>query len=145
MEHLIVEKISSYIEDNLDKDLSLEDIAKKFHYSKYHINRAFSESKGCTIYKYIQTCRLKEAARKLAETDEPIVEIAYDAHYGSQPAFTQAFRQVYFCTPQVYRKNAVMESRRSWVEMQVQMALSMHSRILLGYVMHGIGKGGMSA
>lgn len=47
------------------------------------------------------------AAQKLAETEQPIVEIAYEAHYDSQQAFTFAFKQLYECTPNTYRKNGV--------------------------------------
>lgn len=100
----IVKDILEYIEDNLDEDLSLDRIAGKLCYTKYHINRLFSQETGTSIYKYIQTRRLSEAARKLSETDMPIVDIAYEAHYGSQQAFTQAFGSVYMCSPMAYRK-----------------------------------------
>ena len=55
-------------------------------------------------YKYIQGRRLTLAARELVETKKPITEIAYEAHYNSQQAFTLAFHQLYLCTPQTYRK-----------------------------------------
>lgn len=100
----IVKDILEYIEDNLDGDLNLDKIAGQLCYTKYHINRLFSQETGSTIYKYIQTRRLSEAASKLAETKKPIVDIAYEAHYGSQQAFTQAFGRVYMCSPQAYRR-----------------------------------------
>ena len=100
----IVEDILEYIEDNLDDELTLDKIAGQLCYTKYHINRLFSKETGSTIYKYIQTKRLSEAAGKLARTERPIVDIAYEAHYGSQQAFTQAFGRVYQCSPQAYRK-----------------------------------------
>ena len=65
----IVKDILEYIEDNLDEELSLDRIAGKLCYTKYHINRLFSQETGTSIYKYIQTRRLSEAARKLSETD----------------------------------------------------------------------------
>ncbi len=100
----LAEKIRAYIEENQDEDLTLDRLAEKFHYSKFYIERIFRERNHCTVYKYIQECRLAEAARKLKETDRAIVEIAYEAHYNSQQAFTLAFRQKYLCTPQEYRK-----------------------------------------
>lgn len=100
-------EIISYIEENLDSDLTLDKLAEKFHYSKFYIERMFQECTGCTVYKYIQRQRLSEAARKLQKTDKAIVEIAYEAHYNSQQAFTLAFRQRYLCTPQEYRKKEV--------------------------------------
>ena len=100
----IVKKITSYIEAHLDEDLSLESIADSLHYSKFYLARTFAEQTGSTIGKYIQGCRLTLAARKLVETNKPIIEIAFEAHYNSQQAFTLAFRRLYLCTPQVYRK-----------------------------------------
>lgn len=100
----VTEKVLSYIENHLDEDLSLEKIAEALNYSKFYMARAFKENTGHTLYKYIQGRRLDEAARKLAETAQPIVEIALEAGYGSQQAFTAAFRYAYLCTPQEYRR-----------------------------------------
>lgn len=104
----IVKRIKDYIELHLDDDLSLDKIANEFNYSKYHIARVFAEQTNCTIYKYIQGRRLSFAAKQLVETQKPIIEIAYEAHYNSQQAFTLAFHQLYFCSPQTYRKNEVL-------------------------------------
>ena len=84
----ITERILLYIEDNLEKQLSLERIAKEFNYSKFYIARIFKEHTGITLHKYIQGRRLDKAAKKLAETKQPIAEIAFEAGYASQQAFT---------------------------------------------------------
>lgn len=102
----VTEEVLSYIEDHLGQDLSLEEIAGKLNYSKYYVARAFKENTGMTLHKYIQGRRLSEAARKLAQTRQPIIEVAFDAGYSSQQAFTQAFRQEYLCTPREYRRIA---------------------------------------
>lgn len=107
------EKVTEYIEQHLSEDLSLEKIAKGLNYSKYYLARTFAEKTGSTIYKYIQKCRLSLAAQQLAETDKPIIDIAYEAHYTSQQAFTLAFHQQYLCTPQTYRKNSMLYAEQS--------------------------------
>lgn len=107
MNHSVVEKVVTYIEMHLEEDLSLDQIAKGLNYSKYYIARVFVENTDCTIYKYIQGRRLTEAAFKLINTQKPIIEIAYEAKYSSQQAFSLAFHQVYLCTPQTYRKKGV--------------------------------------
>lgn len=108
----VVEKITSYIEAHLDEDLSLERIADALHYSKFYLARTFAEQTGSTIGKYIQGRRLTLAARKLVETNKPIIEISYEAHYNSQQAFTLAFRRMYLCTPQVYRRRGRVDIRQ---------------------------------
>lgn len=117
----LTERIIRYIEDNLDKDLSLEKIAEELNYSRFYAARTFKEHTGMTLYKYIQGRRLEEAAKKLAETDQPIVEVALEAGYGSQQAFTQAFRYVYACTPQEYRRRGSFMSGRGRIDGSVKM------------------------
>lgn len=104
MEHKkMIEKTIDFIENNLDGRLSLDEIAKDAGYSKFHLNRVFFDCVGCTIYKYIQMRRLTVAAQKLVYTKKPVIEIAYEANYGSQQAFTFAFRNLYGRPPQEYR------------------------------------------
>ncbi len=105
--HTVAEKIADYIETHIHEDLSLDKIANACNYSKFYIARIFTKETKCTVYKYIQGRRLTMAAQKLVETEQPIVEIAYEAHYDSQQAFTFAFKQLYECTPNTYRKNGV--------------------------------------
>lgn len=98
-----IKKIIEYIENNLDGQLNLDEVAKEAGYSKFHLNRVFSECVGCTIHKYIQMRRLTVAAEKLVYTKKPIIEIAVEANYSSQQSFTFAFCQLYGHPPQEYR------------------------------------------
>lgn len=117
-EQSIVDKITDYIEKHLTQDLSLDKIATDLNYSKFYIARTFAEKTGTSIYKYIQGRRLTLAAKELVETTKPIIDIAYEAHYNSQQAFTLAFHQLYQCTPQVYRKNGIYYPRQLRMDMQ---------------------------
>lgn len=128
----IVKKVADYIEAHIDEDLPLDKISSALHYSKYYIARMFNEETGCTIYKYIQGRRLTIAAQKLAETKQPIVDIAYEAHYDSQQAFTLAFKQQYGCTPNVYRKNGVFYPKQTRLCMMRSMSGTAAMFCLLG-------------
>lgn len=128
----ITKKVLSYIEDNLDNELSLEKMAKELNYSKFYIARAFKENTGYTIYKYIQSRRLNEAAKKLVQTTRPIIEIALEAGYSSQQAFTQAFRYEYICTPQEYRRIGIFIPKQNSLNMRMSKRLLFFSCILGG-------------
>lgn len=104
---LLTKKILSYIENCLAQGLTPENMPADLHYSKFYLARVFRQDTGLTLYRYIRGRRLDEGAKKLAWTDRPIVEIALEAGYGSQQAFTQAFRPVYGCTPQEYRRRGI--------------------------------------
>ena len=119
----IIKKVIDYIEDNLDRPLDLDKIAKEAGYSKFHLNRVFSDCVGCTIYKYVQMRRLTVAAEKLVNTQKPIMEIAYEANYSSQQAFTYAFRQLYGYPPQTYRTIKVHISKFNKFELKSKLVM----------------------
>lgn len=111
----IVDKIINYVEANLSapERLGLEEIARYAGYSKFHVNRMFSDVTGCTIHRYMKERRLSEAAKKLVLEDDSIAKIAQDASYLSQQAFTLAFINVYGCTPLTYRKARIYKEVRN--------------------------------
>ena len=127
----VTEEVLSYIEDHLGQDLSLEEIARELNYSKYYVARAFKENTGMTLHKYIQGRRLSEAARKLAQTRQPILEVAFDAGYGSQQAFTQAFHREYLCTPQEYRRIGRFVPRQGRIKMGAGRGIVLYMRFSL--------------
>lgn len=100
----IISKVINYIEEHLEERLDLEKVAHAAGYSKYHLNRMFAKSVGCTVHQYIQKRRLTEAARALVQTEEPIIHIALTAGYETQQSFTLAFKKRYLVSPQIYRK-----------------------------------------
>ena len=99
----VVEKVIDYIEENLEKEINLDNISKNIGYSKFYLNRIFTEYTGITIYKYLQKRRLTMAAEKLVKTDKPIMQIAYEAGYDTQQSFSFAFKQEYLYPPKIYR------------------------------------------
>lgn len=113
----IARQVIDYIESNLEGDLDLEKIAENAGYSRFHLNRIFTEETGCTIYKYLQTRRLTDAAKKLVETGTPIARIAGEAGYSSQQAFSLAFKQAFGCPPKVYRDRGIFVPRQNKLSM----------------------------
>lgn len=118
----IVEEVIGYVEArlSLEEGLDLEKIAEYAGYSKFHLNRMFSEVTGCTLHRYVRERRLTEAARKLVQEKASIYDIAWEAAYRSQQAFTLAFKQAYGCTPQTYRKAGVHKELRARETVQKQ-------------------------
>ncbi len=94
-----------YIETNLDEPLTLETVADVLGYSQYHLHRMFTKTVGLTMHEYIQRRRLTEAAKLLVFSKNPISEIALQAGYESQQAFSSIFKSMYKLPPQRFRKN----------------------------------------
>lgn len=54
----LIKRIISYINVNIDKDISLDKLSSEFFISKYHLCRTFKKSTGFTIREYINKKRL---------------------------------------------------------------------------------------
>ena len=113
----IVGKVLNYIEDNIEKEINVDKIAKNVGYSRFYLNRIFPECTGITIYKYLQSRRLTMAAEKLILSNEPITKIAYEAGYDSQQAFTLAFKQLYLYPPKIYRSMGVFVPKQNRISL----------------------------
>lgn len=113
-----VGKVIDYIERNLEKEINLDDISKNIGYSKFYLNRIFTEYTGITIYKYLQNRRLTMAAEKLVKTDKPILLIAQEAGYDTQQAFSFAFKQIYQYPPKVYRDIGIFRPKQNRISMR---------------------------
>ncbi|MCB1644909.1 MAG: AraC family transcriptional regulator [Pseudomonadales bacterium] len=100
----IANKALWLIESRLREVLTLEAVAQELKVSPYHLARAFSLTFGISFMRYVRRRRLVTAAASLVETDQRIIEIALDAGYGSQEAFTRAFVAETGMTPQGYRQ-----------------------------------------
>jgi len=92
-----------YINENLEKDLKLSEIAAVVGMSQYHFVRMFKQSTGLPPHRYLVERRLEKAKRFLAETNLPIAEIAYCVGFANQSSFTKVFHKHTATTPKVYR------------------------------------------
>lgn len=110
-------KVIDYIEKHLDQEMDLDKIARHAGYSKFHLNRIFTEETGTTIHKYLQTRRLTVAAQKLTTTEIPVAQIAYEAGYHSQQAFSLAFKRLYLYPPKLYRDMGVFAPKQNRIEL----------------------------
>lgn len=91
----------------LDRDLSLKEIAAASFLSPFHFARLFKKLTGASPHAYLATLRTKRAQLLLAETDYSITEISSRVGYASASHFTKAFRQSTGLTPRAFRKALV--------------------------------------
>lgn len=99
----IIEVLVGWIEKNLDQPLSVDDVAKKAGYSKWHLQRLFREVTGESLGTYIRGRKLTKAAVALRLTGRSILDIAAQYQFESQQAFTRSFSHQFHITPGRYR------------------------------------------
>lgn len=93
-----------YIHENLEKNLTLAEIATVVGMSMYHFSRMFKQSTGFSPHQYVMNCRIEKAKNLLTRTEEAIDQIFQQVGFQSQSHFTNVFRKLIGITPNAYRK-----------------------------------------
>ena len=86
-------RVARYINEYLERDVSLDVIAKKFFVSKYYLCRAFKKYSGVSIHSYITQKRVVYA-KQLIESGETASGAAYKVGFGDYSAFYRAYIKV---------------------------------------------------
>lgn len=98
-----ITSVLSYINHNLENDLSIPTLAAKFYMSKYHLMRKFKAQTGYTIHQYILQKRLLLAKSMLTERSS-ITEICQNAGFNDYSSFVRAFKKEFGLSPREYLK-----------------------------------------
>lgn len=99
----IIDFIDSYVEENIDKDLSLNHFAEILHYHPFYLSRMFKEIKGENFSEYIARKKVEKAKSMLLYTDMKIVNIAEQLGFNHSSYFTRFFKKHLGLAPQEYR------------------------------------------
>ncbi|PRD13421.1 MDR efflux pump AcrAB transcriptional activator RobA [Pantoea coffeiphila] len=102
----IIRDLLVWLESHLDQPLSLDNVAAKAGYSKWHLQRMFKDVTEHAIGAYIRARRLSKAAVALRLTSRPILDIALQYRFDSQQTFTRAFKKQFTQTPAWYRRSS---------------------------------------
>lgn len=100
----LISKSIEYIEDNIEKELSLELISREFNLSQYHFDRLFSIIVKRSYKQYVLGRKLTKAADMLSNTNKLIIDIAYEMGFNYPEVFSRAFKKQFGISPNTYRK-----------------------------------------
>jgi len=96
-------QVSEYVEANLSRDVSLEQLARIARMSPYHFSRLFRQSTGCSPHQYVINRRMERARELLIGSSRSLADISREVGYESQSHFTAVFRRTIGLTPKVFR------------------------------------------
>ena len=97
--------ITSYIKENYDSELTLEQLAEVFGYTPAYLSRMFQKYAGINYKSYLQSIRLEKAFQELINTEHTISEVALNNGFPNSKAMGRAFFGKYGVMPSEYRKN----------------------------------------
>ncbi len=86
-------KVTQYINDYLEMEISLDKLAKYFFVSKYYLCRSFKKYSGVSIHSYINHKRVMYA-KQLIDSGETASGAAYRVGFGDYSAFYRAYVKI---------------------------------------------------
>jgi AraC family transcriptional regulator len=97
-------RITAYIEDNLDRQIGLLELADLVNVSRFHFTRLFKQSTGMTALSFVERRRIRRAQSLILETAIPLSEIALLTGFSDQSHFTRRFHRHVGCTPAAFAR-----------------------------------------
>ena len=101
-----VARAIEFAEANVDRSVSLEEMASAAGVSRFHLVRLFREFTGETPAVYARELRIERSKRLLLESRRPISEIALACGFADQSHFTVSFLRSTGLTPAAFRREA---------------------------------------
>ena len=104
-------RVVDHIRANLDKPLSVPDLAKLSGSSRAHFSRMFALSEGLPPAEFVLRERMRAAAKVLASNESvPVKEVAMMAGFADSNYFAKTFRRLYGASPTEFRTTGMYAS-----------------------------------
>lgn len=102
-----VQRMQDYIEEHLDEEITLSDLAKVSFFSPWYSYRLFREYINSTPADYIRRLRLSKSALLLRDSNCKVIDVAYNMGYKSVDGYQRAFLREFGCNPHEYALNPI--------------------------------------
>ena len=97
-----IQEILQYIQDHLDRPLTVDSLARHFGYSPSRFSHLFNGNVGCSLPRYLGVQRAKRAADLLLYQDLSVSEAAMAVGFESLRSFYRVFKEAFHITPTAY-------------------------------------------
>ena len=103
MRDFYIKEALSFIEQNFQNDISIEDIAAFCNLNRSYFGKIFRDALGKSPQEFLISYRMSKAAELLKLTKLSIGDISNAVGYPSQLHFSRAFKKVYGMSPRAWR------------------------------------------
>ncbi len=101
-----IQQVIGYLDENYTFDISREGLAATVDLHPDSLGKLFKLYTRKKLGDYINELRMKEAARRLSETDESVIQIAFSVGCDSLRTFNRVFPKIMGMTPEKYRQHS---------------------------------------
>lgn len=115
----LVVKMLNYIDDNLYKRITMDEISSIFYFNKDYLMRIFKKELDITIMDYINKRRIYNSLELLKNTDDLVIKIALNSGYSSLEYYSETFTKILGVSPLTYRKFTKVNSQISDEELDI--------------------------
>lgn len=104
-ENQLVVRAQNYIQENYQKDLSLDEVSRKMDLSPYYFSKLFKEETGSNFVEYVTNLRIGKAKELLGKEGMSMKEICASVGYSDPNYFSRIFKKNTGVTPTEYRES----------------------------------------
>ena len=97
-------KILEFIDENINKKITVDELAKRFYYNRYYIMKLFKKEIGLTIFDYINNLKIYNSILMINNSNKSLLTIAIENGFYSIEYFSEIFRKIIGVSPSVYKK-----------------------------------------
>lgn len=97
--HKVVKETIEHIKQNIDKPISVDDLAQMFGLSKFYYCRKFKKMTGYTIVNYINLQKCMKARNLILSSEYKVKEIAHMTGFENMSYFSRTYKKYMGCLP----------------------------------------------
>ena len=100
-----------WLDQHAHQAIDLDLVSRQAGLSPFHFLRLFARVLGVTPHQYLVRCRLRHAARLLADPARSVTDVAFDVGFADLSNFVRTFRRAAGVSPRAFRKAATGERK----------------------------------
>ncbi len=99
-----IPEILVYMQESVTQDITVEETANRFGYSKYHFSREFKRLTGFSAADYMSSLKVELAKQALLRNEQSVTNSGFDAGYSSVGTFSTTFTKKTGLSPREYKQ-----------------------------------------